>query len=293
MKKNTSRTVKLIIALIILIILFIFKESISSFLSPKSHLLFQSITKKQIDKIELTSITKKQELYKKDGHWFVKTNKTEWRADEERIDSLIEALLKIDKDEVASTNKNKHKEFEIDKEKITVFTKDKKYTIYVGKSVNFDKNYLRIDSQDEVIVANELSNIFTPDDYRDLALHLIGDETKVTKIEVEFEGKKTTLEKNGADWKIGVKTAKKDRVDFFLNDLKTLKGNDILPKDTILPEINTLAIKMIEDKKDESISFFPKDEQNYFSKELTSDFIFQIPTAYVESLKKEEKDFLE
>jgi gliding motility-associated-like protein len=45
--------------------------------------------------------------------------------------------------------------------------------------------------------------------------------------------KKIVLEKKGNDWMLGDKKAQKDNVDFYINQIKTLKATDIIKTDTI------------------------------------------------------------
>ena len=155
-------------------------------------------------------------------------------------------------------------------------------------------NFVRIDDENEVFVTSGFEDVFTSEDYRDLEVHLVNDETKITSIEINFNDTKTTITKKGVNWKIDDKTAKKDRVDFFINDLKTLKAKDILPKKQNYPTINPeLSIKITEADKEKNIGFYPENEENYLAIVEKSDFDYLIASAYVASLKKEEKDFVE
>jgi len=54
-----------------------------------------------------------------------------------------------------------------------------------------------------------------------------------------------------------------------------------------------LTVNIKENNKEKSISFYPENEEAYLAIVTSSDFDYLIPTAYVASLKKEEKDFLE
>jgi len=292
MKRNRIRLIQLVTLLLIILALLFIKNNLSQFLPKKPDQPFSTLKKEQIRQILLTK-DKTTFLYKKDKVWYVKKGSQEFRADTERINNIIDSFVSLSKNEVISSNKKKHKSLGIDKQKIEIKTNGKTYAIYIGSITGLSKNYIRIGDDNEVFIVEGFAEVFTSEDYRDLIVHLINDETKVTLIEINFEDNKTILTKRGNDWKIGDKTAKKDRVDFFLNDLKTLKANDILPKDTMLPEIIPFKIKVKENNKEKSIQFYPQDENNYFAKTSTSEFVFQIPTAYVASLKKEEKDFVE
>jgi len=280
------------IILLIAAVIFILKNQLPQFLIQKPNQLFSSLKKEQIREMLLTN-DKIIQLYKKDKLWYFKKDNNEFRADEERINKIVNGIVNLIKGDVVSNNKNKHKELGIDRQKIEVKTKGKSYVFYIGNSSGIAKNYIRIGDENEVFTAEGFDEAFTSDDYRDLLVRLINDETKVTLIDIGYNDILTTLLKQKSDWKIGNKTAKKDRVDFFINDLKTLKATDILPKETNLPAVVPDSIKIKEGSQEKSVEFYQQDENNYFAKASTSEFIFQIPAAYVASLKKEEKDFIE
>src|SRR3989338_1720242 len=292
MKRNRIRLIQLVTLLLIILALLFIKNNLSQFLPKKPDQPFSTLKKEQIRQILLTK-DKTTFLYKKDKVWYVKKGSQEFRADTERINNIIDSFVSLSKNEVISSNKKKHKSLGIDKQKIEIKTNGKTYTIYLGNITGLSKNYIRIGDDNEVFIVEGFAEVFTSEDYQDLIVHLINDETKVTLIEINFEDNKTILTKRGNDWKIGDKTAKKDRVDFFLNDLKTLKANDILPKDTILAQVISGQIAVNENANKKSIMIYSKDEDNYLTKTSESEFVFQIPAAYVASLKKEEKDFVE
>jgi len=296
MKRNKKRLIQLVVVLFIAFALIIIKNQSAGwrtkFLPQKLNQPFLLLKKEEITEMLITK-DKTTSLYKKGGLWFTKKDNNEFRADEERINKIIESLINLKKGDTISSNKNKHKDLGIDKQKIEIKMSGKSYVIYIGNSTGLSNNYVRIGDENEVFVSSGFEEAFTSDDYRDLLVHLINAETKVISIEINFDDKKTVLSKKGNDWKIGDKSAKKDRVDFFLNDLKTLKANDILVKETNFPTVIPTSITIKEGAQEKSIDFYLQDENNYLAKTSVSEFIYQIPAAYVASLKKEEKDFVE
>lgn len=292
MKRNRTRLIQLIVILLAVFLILFLKNQLPQFLSQKPNQPFSSLKKEQIAEIILTK-DKTTSLFKKDKTWYVKKNNNEFRADTDRISKIIESIVNLKKDNIVSNNKNKHKDLGIDKQKIEIKVSEKSYVIYVGNISGLSSNYVRINADSEVFTAEGLDEAFTSDDYRDLLVHLINDETKVTSIEIDFEDKKTALNKKDNDWKIGEKIAKKDRVDFFLNDLKTLKAYDILPRNVSVSESQPITINIIENNREKKAEFLSPDDKYYFLITSNSDVGFQIPIAYVASLKKEEKDFIE
>ncbi len=292
MRKTQSRFFKLTLLLLTLLLLFIFKTQFANFFDQKTPLVFPDLKTQSVQEITLFG-EKTTSLYKKNDIWFVKEKKAEFRADQERIKTLVNNLVNLKKEEIVSTNKTKQQNFAIGKEKISFKTKDKNLTIFIGKAASLNKTYLRVNNQNEVFIGEGFNNAFYPDDYRDLLVHLINNEDKINQLEIDSDGKKIVLEKKKNDWLINNKKAKQEKVDFFINDLKMLKADDILTKKINLPANYQLQIKLKENNQEKSAYFYPEDENNYFLKTSNSDLIYQLSAASVSSLKKEEKDFIE
>lgn len=293
MKNNQTRLIKLLTALIVVFFLFFLKNELPGYLPKKSNQPFNLIKKDQISEI-IFSKDKTATVYKRQNAWYVKNGNNEFKADEERINKIIEGFVNLKKENIVSTNQNKHRELGIDKQKIEFKTEGKSYLLYLGNTGGLSGNFVRIDNENVVFVSDGFDEAFTTDDYRDLFVHFIKDDTKINVVEINFDNEKITLKKDGKDWKIGNKKAKQDRVDFYLSDLKTLKADDIYSKDSFLPSSSTTGyIKIKENGKEKFIYFLPQNDNNYIAKTSNSEYIYQIPAAYIASLKKEEKDFLE
>ncbi|MCX7881096.1 MAG: DUF4340 domain-containing protein [Patescibacteria group bacterium] len=294
MKKNFSRLKNLFLVLFIILIIFLLKNKLTSFFSSKTPQPFSSIKKESVLKVVVISNEKRTEIYQKNNHWYLKKENIEFSADKERVEKIIDAFLSIKKEEIVSQNKNKHQEFGINKQQIILNTKDKNYSLFLGNQAGINKNYVRIDQESEVFLAENFNNVFYPDDFRDLNPHLIDNEEDVNYLEINFNNKKIILNKKNNQWQINQKNVKKEKVDFFLNSLKTLKANDILTKEDNLTLTNPVfAVKIKENNKEKSVDFFQKDEENYYIKTKFLSFIYQINTTEINSLKKEEKDFFE
>jgi len=294
-KKLTRRLIYLSLTLTIIFLFILLKDKVNLLIFQKNMTKpFVKIEKEKIAKIILESENKKIELYKKGGQWYLKDKNLEIEADQERILKTIDALIALEKKEIVSKNKNKHQEFGINKKKITFFDKKDKFVVYIGNNYGLSQNYVRIDNQDEVFLGHNLNDVFTNLDWRNLSVPLINKEEAISQVEINLEEKKTILKREKDNWLVNKNIAKKDRVDFFLNDLSTLKANDILfSKDApnlIWPE---LTIIINEDKKTKIAEFFKKDKDNYLLKISSNNLVYQINTPYVASLKKEEVDFIQ
>lgn len=289
MRKRTKRFFTLLFSFILLMGIFVLIKNLPQ-LFKKEEKVFKGISKNSVKQIIITDDKERVTITKKNHRWVIK----DFPADEERVEKIIESLLSLNKEEVISRNKSKYKEFEVEGKRKIEFEKN---TIYVGKSYSYNKSYFRVNQDPNVYLADkDLSSLFYPNDFRDLKVYLIIDEAKVEKIEEEWEGKSLRLTKKNNQWHtLTNKTAKKERIDFFLNDIKTLKGDDLFEKRTIdlsayQPEL-LLVVK--EGEKEKKGFFYQKDREKYYFYQEGSNYVYQIPAAYVSSLKKEEKDLLD
>jgi len=293
MKKNEKRLFSLLILTLLIAAVFIFKNKFNQLFLSSNKRIFTDLKKEQIKEIEISTNEKTFKTYKKENRWVVKSKNEEFNADEEKVNQVIDAFINLEKGEIVSTNKKNFASLGINKQKIVLTAAGKKYTVYIGNSFSLEKNYLKIDNQDEVFIASNFNTLLTLDDFRDLNIYLVSDEKNIQSIEITLFNNKLMLTKKSSDWEINNQKAKKDRVDYFINDLKTLKANDIFPKDTALPTIlPELSIKIKENNQEKRAYFIKKDENNYYLQLSDRPTIYQISTAYVSSLKKEEKDFL-
>ena len=174
MKRNQKRLIQLLLVLLFLLLLFVIKLQPPQFLTKKPSQPFSTLIKEKINELLITKeIT--TSLVKKNKLWYVKKNNDEFPADQEKIGNIINAVIGLKKEEVVSTNKNKHKEFGIDKQKIEIKSEAKKYVIFIGNSNGLDSNYVRLDNENEVFTAGGFTDALSSDDYRDLNVHLIND----------------------------------------------------------------------------------------------------------------------
>ncbi len=295
MKKTYNRLSKLAALLIILIIAFLIKEKALSWLSKKNAIgPFISFQKKDVAEVDITdnvgTITK---VYDKGGWWYIKENGVEYRADMEKINNLISAVFAFKKEEVISTNKNKYKDLGVDNQRITLKIKDKIYSLYVGKSYSSEKNYLRLEDDERVFLASGFAEFIYPQDYRDLNIYFVNNENDVTSAALDFDNNKINLDKKDNNWLVNNKKAVRENIDFFLNTLKTLKATDVTDKEALENNYPMLTILIKEKDQEKRAEFFIKDQERYYLKTSNSSFIFEVSSTNVDSLKKEEKDFIQ
>lgn len=290
MKKDTKRLLFVFLLLLFFVGAIFLKEKWPR-IFKKENLVFSKLKKEAVDKIVLEDNQEKTVLEKKNGIWYTK----DFFADKNRVENLLNSLFELKKEEVVSQNKNKYKDFEVDgRRKIEIGS----YTIYIGKNYSFQKSYFRVDNDPNVyLVSLDLTSFFYPKDFRDLQVYFLEDENQVDEVKFFGEGYNLEIKKVKDNWQIvgSSKKPKKERVDFWLNDIKTLKGNEVFKKEKInlsfySPSI-TLTLK--EKNKIKKGIFYKIDDQHYYFYQEGKEYLYQIPAAYVSSLKKEEKDLVE
>lgn len=291
--KNKRRFYYLLITIILIFTIFFLKNNWSKIIPQKSNKIFPDLKQEAIKEIQIETETSNTRIYKKDNRWFLKKNSLEYHADEDKINRIISAFINLEKLEVVSNNPDKFKDLGIDKQKVTLINNfNKKYPLYIGSLSSTEKNYLKTEKNNEVFLGEGFSNFLLTDDFRDLKIYLIKNEEDINFIEIEHGGKKIIINKKNQDWYLNDKKIKKEKVDFFINELATMKANDILAKDSPLPLIlPELKIKVKEKNKEIIMYFIKKDENNYYLQIENEKNLYLISSFYLNSLKKEEKDF--
>ncbi len=287
MEKNTQRLRLLIIIVFFLAAAVFLKNKLPSLTNVGSQLAFPKLNQDTITAIDIRETAGTVTINKRNNQWFVNKNGVDYPADGDRINSILDNLRTLKKGEAVSTNKKNQAGFGIGRQEITLHGKNN-YTLYLGDTTSSDQYYVRIGKNNTVFIAGNLDNILAPADYRDLSIHLVDDENKVKNIKIDYSSKETVLVKNNNQWKVNNTNAVKEQVDYYINDLKTLKATDIFLKNPISYSMAP-ALTITADGK--TAVFFEKDKDNYYSEISGDKKYYQIPAVYVSSLMKEQKDF--
>lgn len=290
--KTQKRLVVLIILATVLISIFYFQDFLINRLNPQTETFFSTIQPDEIKEITLYDDTNTVFMYKKNNDWYVRQNEKEYKADKARIYELLTQIKELNKNDVISKNKNNRSTFQIGKRKIIFKTSHSSHTIYIGKSVDM-KNYFTTDNDNYIYMAEGLENTLIPLDYRDLSLHLIDDINSLSRVVLSFDNQRLELNQKNSRWFIDNIEIKKDRIDFFINDLQTLKSDTLLEKKTINGLEQAMKIEVKEGKNVRVAEIFPYDQEYYYVKISNSNYIYQIRAAYVQSLKKIKTDFID
>lgn len=295
MSQNSGRLLFLLALIVVLTAVILSRNFLSQlFIDQNREQPFKKIDKQNITAIVITSDTKITNLYKKGSLWMLQNNGIEFQADQGRINIIVDSVINVTKGEVVSNNKNNHEVFGIGKKKIVLKSRTDSITLYVGSVSGITNNYVRIDDANEVLIVSGFNDMFSPDDYRDLAVHFVENEDNVTQVTIAFNNQVQDFNKKDGQWFSQDIKLKKERMDFFLNDLKTLKASDIFltePFENSYPQ-ESLKITVIEKGKNKTATFYVKGNA-FILKTSVFETFFQIPDVYVSSLKKQQKDFVE
>jgi hypothetical protein len=290
MKKSTR------LLLTLLILLLLGGVSYINSLTPSRPVSrpFLQIKKEIVDKVFLTLASGEINIYKKNNIWFLTKNGAEFKADQARVNALIDSFIAVKKDEVVSGNKNKHQDLGIGKEKVAFHIKNNKYTLYIGKNYRLTKKYIRINDENEVYAADGFDTVSYPEDYRDLSVYLVGDENKTNRITLSYDYTTILFEKKAGEWLVNGKSADKKKVDMFINDLKTLSASDIHKEDVLKNAsfVPLITMTLKENGRDVKAEFYFKDGEKYYLKMNNANLVHEISGSEVESLKMKEEDFI-
>lgn len=293
MNKTTKRLIKLFIILFFFVVVFILITQ-KSLLFPQHMEVFPLLKKESIRKVIVSEDKNKSTVEKKNTQWMI----GDFLADAVRIDQILDMITTLKKDDIASQNKKKYADFGVDGGKKIEFDT---HVIYVGDGKGGTSyHYFRVDTDPIVYrTASDFSSLLTIEDLKDLNTHFINKEDAVEYVNLSWGSTNLESVKKNNEWTVNGKKAFKERVDFFINDIKTLKGDEIFKKETIdfatLPVELSIAIK--ESGKTKKSIVYRKDAPSkediiYYFYQKDSTFVYKIPSSYVASLKKEEKDMI-
>lgn len=277
--------------LVLLAGFFLLKDRVAQHFQPPVPYLI-SLDKNDINRIEITAADQTTRLEKSGKQWSVTDKGNVYPADPQRVKEIINALLNIRKDGLVSINKNHQSEFGFGKQAVRLKTKTAQVSLTVGDNAGMDQNYIRRNQDNQIYLATGLTGVFSPGDYRDLNLHLFADETKVKQIQLIQNGQSLELKKNHDQWFVNGKAAQREKVDYFINDLKTLKASDMLTQSAApsLGEPAGLTIIVTTDQEIRLQAYY-QDQDHYWVTTNRQNYVYSVPAAYIAGLQKKEADF--
>lgn len=294
MKNRTkTRLTYLLGILLIFILIILFKDRLSFLMSSKQQSIFPNLKTDNITEISINSGSKKTVLLKKNNQWTATVDKEIYQADQDKVNTLLNSLKNLTKKDVVSTNKNNHKNLGVDKNLVSFKQGNSVNTLYIGYPSG-EETFVRKDQDTEVFSTNVINSNVIYDDYRNLEIPLVNELDNVNKVMLIYEEKNINLEKKANEWLINGQLAKKEQVDYFLSDLKTLRANDVSHDQQIrnglsLPDI---TISLTEKNNQRELNAYYLDENSYYITVNTNTDLYIITKSVMDALKKSDKYFL-
>lgn len=286
--RPSKRLIGIALVLFIFIGVFFTKDTFN-FLSYSFTVPYTNLNPLDVNTINIQG-SKETVLTKHDGIWFVDKDGTNYRADQNRVNTLIESILNLKKDILVTSDTQKYHEYGVDNQHITLKDDKNSLVLYVGDSYLLSGNYVRIEGDSTVFVTAGFSDVFNSD-YRDLSMNLISDETNIRAVDIQSDQGETTLTSDQENkWSVNGELAQKEKVNFYINDLKTLQATDIKKID--LGDVAasfTIDVKNNEDVKE--AVFYNIGNEVYVH--ITNDpMTYTLPVSSIDDLKKNEADFV-
>lgn len=161
MKKTTKRFIGLLLALIILVGTFYLVTS-DFFSQKKTNPAFPQIKKETITKLVLIDSQNTLTLAKNNNKWSLDVG---GEIDESKINTLIDSITSINKDNLVSTNKDKQVQLEIGIKKIEFYTGALKNTFYLGKNFDLNKVYFKTNNEEKIYSTNNTFDEYFSTDF--------------------------------------------------------------------------------------------------------------------------------
>ncbi len=294
MKKTNKRFIVLIVLCILAFSVIGIKKAYRYY-SQKyvSHRVFPNLNQKTVSDILIKNNGQQYDIYSKNGQWKIKKNGVEYNADPSRIQQILSAFSSFKKNDIVSNNPAKKSDFGIGPESIILQSGTQNYSVFIGKNSGVDTVYVTVDNNPDVFTSDLFTDILSPSDFRDLNPHVIANESNVSKVSIENDTNTLTIQNSKGSWTSGTTPLLKERVDFFLNDIKTLKANDVVPYNTVQDQLATpyLTLVITEHNKTTATKAYEKDKDNYYVHVENAPLIYEIPAVYITSLNKQLSDF--
>ncbi|MFH1191960.1 MAG: DUF4340 domain-containing protein [bacterium] len=305
--KMSTTYILLAIFLVLLGISYVIKnKSFNKEKLGQDNKIITNVAEEKIDKVEIKRGGNDTVIEKSGDNWIVST-KNGALADQEAVSTLIKKSLELNKYIIASENKDKQANFEVDDKgtDVILYVGDKKVAdFFIGKAgPDFDSTYLRIAGEDVVYLSRGyVGYYFDKEEWRDLTIYDF-DTEKVNKLALKYRdvANNAAMKKDGEIWKMddaSAKEANKDKVSSVLNALAKLKADDIIygktPKEAGFGTAALVVRLELEDGGKRNLIIGGKSENDgnsYYAKREEDDTIFVINKSAVDSLMKKRSDF--
>lgn len=256
--------------------------------SLQNNLIFRRDISTHITEIDFVFNGGRKKILKKKNIW-ITDNNPQLPADSDRINEIIDILKILNTSNPISTKKQRKKEFGIIDNRLEITIDGKKTNIYVGLS-DGSRNYLSLNDDNLTFEAEGFTDVFTPFDYRDLRLHMITNESEVTALHLLSPSTELSVHKENDMWMVNKKRAFRDRVDYLINNISTLRALDIVPLREELFLSPEITLSIVEKKKEKNSFIVQKDSESYYVRIGTSPYVYVVSGVYINDLLKTESD---
>jgi len=301
------------IFIILLVFVYLFEGPLSERERKKAKEvidLFPDFEKERATKIEVKSSAQEVSLERKEEGWLI-SDTDGFIADPQLVDSVLDTMKNLTRENIASKNPEKQQLFEVTKGKgIEVKVSDAEQKIlahfYIGKTgPNFFSTYLRKEGSDEVLLTGGYTkSTFDKSikNWRDKTIFDFPPDT-ITQLSLKTSKEEVVLEKDEkGDWQITKPervTTKKEEVVNIGTTLASLKAIDFAEDDNLKkyqldkPQITITAI--LEDKVEKRLLIGKKHEEKsqYYVKNQAKKTIFLVGKYQIDKMNKSLEDLKE
>lgn len=291
MDKIKQRFLFLILISLVCFGVFVCVEILHHFLVLNVRSVFPADINKHISELDFIYNGKRKKVMKSQNGW-ITDGPPRMSADPTKINEILQFLATLNTDTKVSNNKERQAEFGITDNRLEVVIDGKITKLYIG-SGDLTKNYLRLNDEPYVFEAEGFDDVFTPFDYRDLNLHLVNKEENVTSLKIRWNDNSIELHKQSGEWTVNGKAAIHERVDYLINNIATLKAQDIKEmNNTLLSNSAYLIIELTEGSKKQKIDIYKKNDELYDVIAEKSSYIYEVSAVYIDDIMKLESDLI-
>lgn len=289
LSRNMEKSKKRLVTLIVLcvfgaVVYFVFTKWDVLFIRSKKLV---SITKPT--KIFIVNEDTKTEAKYVDGAWV----SSGFPADVKKINDLLEGVKQMVDSNIVSKNKNKFDTYGIRPDRYIQINDTK---IYIGDRYGSIGSYIRINEEALLYaVETDFYEYFYPVDLRNLIPNVVLSEQNVVGLNIENNEQKLSFIKNKEDWVVNNQKANREKINFLINDLKTLNGTDIQKINDVKTATMSaiLKISVTEGKKKKNILFYSPNETVVYMLIEKDKYVYTQEPSSLLPFQKTEGDFVD
>jgi len=284
-KRGMTKVKSYILPFTALIIIVLYFTPLVFNKEKEQTILFPGI---KVKEIELKKGEKKFYFQNKKNGWYM-IKPIKWKAEENKINKLINKLKHTKLENPITDDKNKYKDYQVTNsgDYIKIKGLSKEIKVFIGKrGPRYSLIYVRIEGDNNIyLVDSSFANYISQksDDFRDKTILKI-DIEKIKKVRWKEEDKSFSMEKKEDGWYVGKNKLENEKVRTYLATISLITAIGF-PEQNKLPEgAEEKGEIIITTDKDFILKLYKKGEKFY---------ILQDNIAYIISKFKKEEIFKE